>query len=207
MSKKPSPLLFLLLLAGCTHPQVNSTQLQVLTSPPNLTKVMKAQTVEIHNDWNGYSDITPILRHAKLRLEQQQLVGNAYIAVGGYGAGGIRQQQTTKVKIPAAVTTKFLTTLSKTPVKTGIYQPRIDHTDDYPSVKIKIKIDRQEIIFRSESQGVDRIPWQVTVKENNTTKNYISNSPLPAQALRILSPMIDRPGIDQIILRRRRHKK
>jgi hypothetical protein len=207
MSKKPSPLLLLLFLAGCTHPAGNSTQLQALTSPPNLIKVMQAQTVEIQNDWNGYSDITPILRHAKLRLEQQKLVGNAYIAVGGYGAGGIRQQQTTKVKIPATVTTKFLTALSKTPFKTGVYRPKIDHTDDYPSVKIKIKIDRQEIIFRSESQGTDRIPWKVTVKENNTTKEYISNSPLPAQALRMLSPMIDRPGIDQIILRRRRHKK
>lgn len=207
MTKNPSPLLVVLLLTGCTHPEVNSTQLRALTSPPKLIKVIKAQTVEIHNDWNGYSDITPILRHAKLRLEHQKLVGNAHIAVGGYGAGGIRQQQTTKVKIPAAVTTKFLTTLSKTPFKTGVYHPRIDQNDDYPSVEIKIKIDRQEIIFRSESQGVDRIPWQVTVKENNTTKDYISNSPLPAQALRMLSPMIDQPGIDQIILRRRRHKK
>jgi uncharacterized protein YcfL len=207
MSKKLSPLLLLLLLCvGCTHTEVNSKQSQALTSKPNLTTVLQAQTVEIQNDWNGYSDITPILRHSKLRLEQQKLVGNAYIAVGGYGAGGIHQQQTTKVKISAAVTTKFLATLSKTPLETGTYKPQIDRTDDYPSVKIQIKIDKQEITLRSESQGVDRIPWKVTVKENNTTKEYITNSPFPAQALRILSPTLDRPGIEQIIQRRRNRK-
>jgi uncharacterized protein YcfL len=209
MSKQLSPslLLLLLLCVGCTQTEVNSKQSQPLTSKPNLTKVIQAQAVEIQNDWNGYSDITPILRHSKLRLEQQQLVGNAYIAVGGYGAGGIHQQQTTKVKISAAVTTKFLTTLSKTPIKTGTYKPRIDRTDDYPAVKIQIKIDKREIILQSESQGVDRVPWKVTLKENSTAKEYITNSPLPAQALRILSPTLDRTGIEQIIQRRRHRKK
>jgi hypothetical protein len=178
-----------------------------LASQPNLAPVLQAQTVEIQNDWNGYSDITPILRHSKLRLEQQKLVGNAYIALGGYGAAGIRQQQTTRVTIPTAVTTKFLTTLSQTPIQTGVYKAKIDRTDDYPSVTIQIKLDRQTIILRSQSQGVDRVPWQVTVKENNTTQQYITNSPLPAQALRILSPTLDRPGIEQIIQRRRNRKK
>ena len=207
MFKKLSPSLLLLICVGCGNSQVDSKQSQRLTPRSNLAAVIQAQTVEIQNDWNGYSDITPIIRHAKLRLEHQKLVGNAYIAVGGYGAGGIRQQQTTKVKIPAAVTTKFLTTLSKTPFKIGVYQPKIAHADDYPAVKIKIKIDRQEIIFSSQSQGVDRIPWQVTIRENNTTRAYISNSPLPAQALWLLSPIIDRPGIDQIIVRRKRNQK
>jgi hypothetical protein len=184
MSKQLSPLLLLLLCVSCTHSEGKPTQSQPLASPPNLATVMQAQTVEIRNDWNGYSDITPILRHSKLRLEQQKLVGNAYIAVGGYGAAGIRQQKTTKVTIPVAVTTKFLKTLSKTPIQSGVYQPKLDLQDDYPSVKIQIKFDRQEIMLRSESQGVDRVPWQVTVKDNHTTKEYITNSPLPAQALR-----------------------
>lgn len=207
MSKQLSPLLVLLLCVSCTHSDGKPTQSQPLASQPNLATVMQAQTVEIRNDWNGYSDITPILRHSKLRLEQQKLVGNAYIAVGGYGAAGIRQQKTTKVTIPVAITTNFLKTLSKTPLQSGVYKPKLDRKDDYPSVRIQIKLDRQDITLRSESQGVDRIPWQVTVKENNTTKQYITNSPLPAQALRILSPTLDRPGIEQIIQRRRNKKK
>ena len=207
MSKQLSPWLFSLLCVSCTHSDGKPTQSQVLASQPNLATVMQAQTVEIRNDWNGYSDITPISRHAKLRLEQQKLVGNAYISLGGYGAAGIRQQKTIKVTIPVAITTNFLATLSKTPLQSGVYQPKLDRRDDYPSVRIQIKLDRREIILQSESQGVDRVPWKVSIKDNHTTKEYITNSPLPAQALRILSPTLDRPGIEQIIQRRRNRKK
>ena len=207
MFKKLSPLL-LLLCSSCTHSAVDkSTQVKVLTPPPNLGIVMRSQTVEIHNDWNGYSDITPVLRHYKLRLEHQQLSGNAYIAVGGYGITGIRQQRTTKVKIPAAVLTKFLNTLSKTPLKTGLYQPLINRPDNYPSIEIKVKSDRQQVIFSSRSQRVDRIPWQITIIENKVTKEYISNSTIPTQAFNILNSSLDRSGVDGIIYRRRNQKK
>ena len=201
--------LLLLLCSSCTQPTLDKpTQAKVLTSQPKLALGPQLQTVEIHNDWNGYSDITPVLRHYKLRLEHQQLLGNAYIAVGGYGAAGIHQQRTTKVKIPAAVVTKFLTILSKTPLETGIYHPRIDRPDNYPSIEIKVKSDRQQVIFSSRSQRVDRIPWKITVTENNTTKAYISNSVIPAQAFQILNASLDRSGVDRLIQRRlNQHKK
>jgi hypothetical protein len=165
--------------------------------------VMEADTVEIVNDWNGYSDITPILRRSKLRRERQELVGNAYIAVGGYGAAGIHQQQTTRVKIPAAVTAKFLATLAKTPLQVGIYKPKLDRTDDYPSIEIKVKIDGRQIIFSSQSQSIDYVPWKITINQKNTAIAYISNSALPAQALGVLNPYLSRQGIDQIIQRRK----
>ena len=202
MWKKLSFLL-LLLCGSCTHVQIErAAQSQPLAAPP-LKMVMRSQAVEIQNDWNGYSDITPILRHYKLRLEQKELVGNAHIAVGGYGAAGIHQQRTTKVKIPAAVTAKFLDTLAKTPIQVGIYKPQIERTDDYPSIKIQVKIDRQQVTFSSQSQSSNYIPWKVTVKQDNTTTEYISNSALPTQALQLLSPYLNSPGIDQIIQRRR----
>jgi hypothetical protein len=207
MSKKLSPLLLLLLCVSCGNSQADSKQSKILTPRSNLNAVMQAQMVEIHNDWNGYSDITPILRHYKLRLASKNLVGNAHIAVGGYGAGGIHQQRTTKVKIPAVVVTKFLTTLAKTPLQSGVYKPLITKTDDYPSIEIKIKIEKKQVTFSSKSQGVDRIPWKIAVTENNVTKEYITNSPIPAQAFRILNPSLDRSGVDQIIHRRRVKKK
>ena len=83
MFKKLPPLLLLLICTGCDSPQADSKQSQILIPRSNLNAVMQAQTVEIHNDWNGYSDITPILRHYKLRLVNKDLVGNAHIAVGG----------------------------------------------------------------------------------------------------------------------------
>jgi hypothetical protein len=207
MFKKLPPLL-LLLCVGCDSPQADSKQSQVLTPrSTNLTSLMQAQTIEIHNDWNGYSDITPILRHYKLRLVSKDLVGNAHIALGGYGAGGIHQQRTTKVKIPAIVTTKFLTTLAKTPLQTGSYKPLIARKDDYPSIEIQLKTDKKQVIFSSQSQGVDRVPWKITITENNTTTEYISNSPIPAQAFRLLNSSLDRSGVDRIIHRRRVKKK
>ena len=210
MSNKLSPLLLLLLCGGCSPTSVNTSTIQqpkLLASLPTLATVTQAATVEIKNDWNGYSDITPVLRHYKLKLDRQQLVGNAYIALGGYGAAGIRQQRTTKIEIPAPIVSKFLTTLSKTPLQAGIYKPSFLKKDDYPAIEIKIKVDKKQVTFSSKSQGVDRIPWKIAITENNATQEYISNSPIPAQAFRILNPSLDRSGVDRIIHQRRVKKK
>ncbi len=210
MSNKLSSLLLLLLCGGCSSISVNPNPVeppQVLAALPTLATIQQATTVEIRNDWNGYSDITPVLRHYKLKLDRQQLVGNAYIAVGGYGAAGIRQQHTTKIKIPAPIVSKFLATLSKTPLQAGTYRPVLAKKDDYPAIEIKIKSKKQQVTFSSKSQGVDQIPWQISITENNHTKEYLSNSSLPAQAFRILNPSLDQSGVDQIIHRRRVQKK
>jgi hypothetical protein len=208
MSNKLSPLLLAFLCSGCSQAPVSKVpQSKLLASLPTLATVKQAATVEIQNDWNGYSDITPVLRHYKLKLDQQQLVGNAYIAVGGYGAMGIRQQRTTKVKIPAPIVSKFLTLLSTTPLQTGAYKPKMIKNDDYPTIEIKIKVDQKQVTFSSKSQGVDRIPWQVMIAENNTKQEYISNSAIPAQAFRIINSTLDRSGVDHIIHRRRVKKK
>jgi hypothetical protein len=206
MCKKLS-LLLLLLCSSCTHSQIErAAQSQPLTPLPNLATVRQADKVEIQNDWNGYSDITPILRHYKLRLERQKLVGNAHIAVGGYGAAGIHQQQTTRVIIPAAASAKFLAILAKTPLQLGTYRPQIVRGDDYPSIKIQLQIDRQQVTFSSQSQAVGYVPWKITVTKNDRTIEYISNSALPAQALQSLDPYLNLSGIDRIIQRRREQK-
>lgn len=210
MSKKLS-LLLLLLCCSCTQPIVNKLnkpiQPKVSIAKPNLAVIMRSNTVEIHDDWHGYSDITPVIRHYKLRLEHQQLAGNAYIAVGGYGVTGIRQQRTNKVKIPATIVTKFLTTLAKTPLEVGGYQPLINRPDNYPSIEIKVKSPGQQAIFSSRSQRIDRTPWKITVIENKITKEYISNSTIPTQAFHILNSSLDRSGVDGIIYRRLHQKK
>jgi hypothetical protein len=206
--QKILPLFLLLLCSSCDRPPIETlAQIQSLKAMPSLTGVTQAELVEIHNDWNGYSDITPILRHYKLKIKHQELAGNAHIAVGGYGANGIHQQKTTKVKIPAAVTAKFLDVLSKTPLQGGEYKPNLQRTDDYPSIEIKITIKQQIIIFSSVSQSIDAVPWKVVFQQQNTSTEYISNSPLPAQALKVLLPYLDRSNIDQIIQRRRQKKK
>jgi hypothetical protein len=207
MSKKLYPLL-LILCSGCTHrtldPVVRSQPVAIV---PSLTPVKSARTIEIQNDWNGYSDITPIIRRYRLRLEGQKLVGNAHVAVGGYGASGIRQQKTTKAIIPAPAATKFLDTLSKTPLQSGTYEPVIQRADDYPQIEIQIKSDRQQVIFSSQSQRSDLLPWKVTVSQQGTSTQYISNSLLPTQAFQSLRPYLTGGDLDLIIQRRRMLKK
>jgi hypothetical protein len=207
MCKKLSPFLLLLLCSSCTQSRVEpAVPIQIQPPLPSLAIVTQGETVEIQNDWNGYSDITPILRHYKLRWQNKELVGNAHIAVGGYGAAGIHQQATTKVKIPAAIASQFLSTLAKTPLKSGRYKPLIKHTDDYPSVTIRVKVKQQLMIFSSQSQGVSRAPWKVSIQSSTTHTDCISNTDFPTQALKVLSPYLDNPGIDRIIQRRRNGK-
>ncbi len=207
MCKKLSLLLLLILCSSCDRsPIERAAQSQPLTPLPNLEIFRQADNVEIHNDWNGYSDITPVLRRYKLRLEKQKLVGNAHIAVGGYGAAGIHQQKTTKINIPAAASAKFLATLAKTPLQMGTYQPRIDRGDDYPSITIQLQVARDRVIFSSQSQTVDNVPWKVTITKNDRTVEYVSNSAVPAQALKSLDPYLNKSGIDLIIQRRRQKK-
>ncbi len=208
MCKKLPPFLLLLLLcSSCTQSRVEpAVPIQIQPPLPSLRMVTQGETVEIHNDWNGYSDITPILRHYKLRSQNRELVGNSHIAVGGYGAAGIRQQATTKVKIPAAISAQFLSTLAKTPLKSGKYQPLIKHPDDYPSVTIRVKVKQELVIFSSKSQGASRAPWKINIRSGKSNTEYISNTGFPAQALKLLSPYLDNPGIDRIIQRRRNGK-
>ncbi|WP_310488242.1 hypothetical protein [Chamaesiphon sp. VAR_69_metabat_338] len=207
MYKKLSFLLVLVLAGSCDRlPLESAAQSQPADTPPPLAAVRQAETVEIYNDWNGYSDITPILRHSKLRLDRQKLVGNSHIAVGGYGAAGIHQQKTTKVQIPTAVTAQFLATLAKTPLQVGTYQPRLDSSDNYPSIQIRVTIDRQQITFSSQSQADNYVPWKVTLQQHHRVTEYISNSAFPAQALKLLNPYLDRTGLEAIVQRRLRQK-
>lgn len=209
MSKKLSALLLFLLCSSCTKSVDPPARSQEEPQPPlpSLAMVAQGSTVEIHNDWNGYSDITPVLRHYKLRLQNRELVGKAHIAVGGYGGGGIRQQATTKVKIPAAVTAQFLAILSKTPIETGTYKPTITHRDDYPRIKIAINFNQQQVTFSSESQGTQNTPWKVIVRpidKQQPSKDYITSSNLPSIALKLVNPYLDKSGVDRIIGPRQR---
>ncbi len=190
-----------LLLTSCQIPAPLKKLVKPL--PPTITQppsLHTATTVQIKNDWNGYSDITPIVRHYKFQRQSDGLVGNGYFAVGGYGAHNIRQQYTKKIQIPAPITQQFLQKLSETKMHSASrYQPLRNRSDDYPAVTIQVTNPRYQITFFSSSQGKNHTPWQIKIKEST----YISNSAAPAVALAILKPYIDHPGLEQIINKHR----
>jgi hypothetical protein len=166
------------------------------------TSKLGVTSVEIKNDWNGYSDITPIVRHYKFLPQDEGLEGNGNFAVGGYGGYGIQQQYTKKIAIDPTLTQQFLQTLAATKItKSDRYNPRRDHNDDYPDITIRIKTPSREVTFASRSQGEQNIPWQVQIKTKGKVESFISNSPNPAEALDLLKEQIDHPGLEQAIRR------
>jgi hypothetical protein len=190
-----------LLLCGCQKPtalnKAANQQQHAITQPQQLHQ---ATLVQIKNDWNGYSDITPIVRHYKLKPQASGMAGNGHFAVGGYGAYHIHQQYTKRISIPDPITRQFFQKLSETKMQhSSKYQPVRSHSDDYPAVTIQVTTPQQEITFFSNSQGQHYIPWQIKTK--GTT--YISNSAAPAEALLLLQPYIDHPGLEQVISKRR----
>jgi hypothetical protein len=159
-----------------------------------------ATIIEIDNDWNGYSDITPIVRHYRFKLENTALTGDGHFAIGGYGGYNIHQQYSKKIVVPAALTQQFLDKLAEAPlVASRKYKPKFVRRDDFPRVVIKVKAPDREVVFTSRSQGENNAPWQVRIKKNKVTEYYVSNSPIPGLAMDLLKPQIDHPGLDAAI--------
>jgi hypothetical protein len=191
-----------LVLFGCKVPQVATNFNRPPEGKPSgpVGSLGNASVVEIENDWNGYSDITPIVRHYRFKVDDTGLAGEGHFAIGGYGGYNIRQQYSKKILIPAPLTQQFLTKLAEAPlVTTRKYKPRFVRRDDFPRVTIRIKAPDREVVFFSRSQGEQNAPWQVRVKKNKVIEYYVSDSPIPGLAMDLLRPQIDHPGLDAAI--------
>jgi hypothetical protein len=206
-SSMPKNLVILLLpflLWGCNLSGV-AVKMNNNNRPPEgksgpVGSLSNATTVEIENDWNGYSDITPIVRHYRFNLENTALTGDGHFAIGGYGGYNIHQQYSKKIVVPAPLTQQFLDKLAEAPlVVSKKYKPKFVRRDDFPRVVIKVKAPDREVVFTSRSQGENNAPWQVRVKKNKLTEYYVSNSPIPGLAMDILQPQIDHPGLEEAI--------
>jgi hypothetical protein len=161
--------------------------------------------VEIDNDWNGYSDITPIKRHYKLWNQKQQLVGQGTFAAGGHGGYGIRQQYQKKITIPAPLAQKFWQTLLLTKVVAREqYQPQLSRREDYPDITIRLQLADRSVVFHSRSQGQYHTPWQVRIKTGDRQSLFVAQGGQPAQALQLLQAQLQHPGLEQAILKQRR---
>jgi hypothetical protein len=198
-----------LLLSGCNLSGV-AVKMKNNNHPPEgqpsgaVGSLSNATTVEIDNDWNGYSDITPIVRHYRFKLENTALAGNGHFAIGGYGGYNIHQQYSKKIVVPADLTRQFLDKLATAPlVVSRKYKPKMVRRDDFPRVVIRVKTPDREVVFSSRSQGEKNAPWQVRVKKNKVTEYYVSDSPAPGLAMDLLKPQIDHPGLEGAISKAR----
>jgi hypothetical protein len=195
-----------LLLFGCKLPEVAANFNRPVEGKQSglVGSLSNASVVEIENDWNGYSDITPIVRHYRLKMENAGLAGDGHFAVGGYGGYNIHQQYSKKIVIPTALSQQFLSKLAEAPLVTSQkYKPKFLRRDDFPRIMIRVKAPDREVVFFSRSQGEKNAPWQVRVKKNKVTEYYVSDSQIPGLAMDMLKAQIDHPGLDAAINKNR----
>jgi Ankyrin repeats (3 copies)/Ankyrin repeat len=127
-----------------------------------LGRMRTADQVELVESWGGLTrgaDTEPSEKHHILRRE------------GGRSKQG--------VPVLSATLDGFLALLAEAPVVEGPYRPRLDHTDDYPHFSITIGTGGDPIVFFSDSQGADRVPWAVQIEG----VRYVVPSDAPARAL------------------------
>ncbi|HEY0070985.1 MAG TPA: hypothetical protein VGE04_13545 [Chloroflexia bacterium] len=191
---------------GTSGPAANSTptSVQPTQQPTGTTqanpdawppKLADATTILIQDDWSGLSPVAPLQALYSLERGADGFSGRADFSAGGYRADPITATET--IAIPADVAQKFLEMLADPalPMKEGTYEPRIDHTDDYPSLGILVELPGgEQVAFGSGSQGEGHVPWGLTYKG----KTYIVDSALPSEALDTLRPYLKEEVLERL---------
>ncbi len=176
--------LALILIAGCTIIPVGESAQSDL--PLLLFNSTQVSAIVIEDDWVGYSPVAPIEAHFRLQKSNDGFDGEAFFSVGGFSTSTLTD--TVSIHIPQVEALQFLDSLAQTPVKKSIYRPAISHTDDYPAITITLKLPDDLVVFHTESQGAEHIPWQVTVQGNS----YVIYTADVAHALNALDPFLAR---------------
>lgn len=183
-------------VAGCGAGAVTPTPLEPTNTPSDPTawppKLTEATTIGLQNDWAGFAPDAPLEAHYTLERGADGFSGEGNFSMGGYSGDPVTAWEA--ITVPADVAQKFLQVLEdpNLPMKEGPYEPRIDHTDDYPSVGIQIGLPGgEQVSFYSGSQGVDYVPWGLSYKG----KTYTVDSALPAKAMYTLGPYLKREEV------------
>ena len=151
----------------------------------------QAHSIRIQDNYEGFSPISPVKAHYILKRSQnqKQFTGKASFDVGGRSFPESRRREASvDLTIPFEAVQTFLRMLDSSPLKEGNYVPPINQGDDYPSFSIKIELELKTgtVVFFTQSQGDDHVPWGVVFKR----KEYVINSDIPTKALDQLKPYL-----------------
>jgi tetratricopeptide (TPR) repeat protein len=153
---------------------------------PELHTLTQARTIRVRNGWGGYGPSQS--SEYDLQRDAEAFRGTARFREneGSDEEKGVDES----LSIPLDIVLASLQMLAESRLEDRRYVPHFEHTDDYPSMAIEITLPGGTVRFFSESQGVDMIPWSVTVAE----KTYVIPTDAPARALERLSPYLGRKG-------------
>lgn len=122
----------------------------------------ETRAIVVVDAWRGYSAITPTRAVYRLvRAEDGSFTGTVRIRVG---AGRVRRDASFAVQLSRAAADSLLQVLSEAPVQAGRYRPAIAHTDDYPSITVRLTVGGSAVRFHTRSQGAAHVPWQVIAR-------------------------------------------
>jgi len=152
--------------------------------------LLEADGIQIKDDWAGFGWIEA---HYSLQRHQQGFKGTAHWRANLRGR--IPEAANEDVEIPLDVAQSFLKTLARTSLREGKYKPKIDHTDDYPSISIEFEVKEEIVKIFTESQGEGNIPWGVTIRG----KTFVVGSDIPARALKELEPYLKRTVLQKLL--------
>ncbi|HEY7513531.1 MAG TPA: ankyrin repeat domain-containing protein, partial [Vicinamibacteria bacterium] len=123
-------------------------------------RIRAADDIEIEDSWGGLGPA----RHDQWRLKR-----------GPSGWSGDKN-------VSSQIVNEFFDLLAEAPLTRGTApDSRILHTDDYPSLAIRLGGEQQAIEFSSESQGEGHVPWKLVT--GNETLTVPSDHPERALAL------------------------
>lgn len=160
------------------------------TLPLPLFDSKKVSGVKITEIWWGLSPDAPIESQITLTLSADSALGHVF-----YSKGSDKPVSTTlPITVPMSVMAGALSQWSQTPVEAGPYRPFINHTDDYPYVRIELTLPDGNVVFETRSQGQDNLPWKVMVNG----AEYVSFSDLPSSAMKLLNPFLARDALQKL---------
>jgi hypothetical protein len=139
------PVLFVGLLCLQTIPTAGS---QTTTLPdlfPALADLPQTTTLAIELDWQGLSPLSPIEANYLLELHNDRFMGKATFKVAT--ATAVRD-----VVVPRDLVRAFLVAATRVELIEKSYQPRITHTDDYPSSAVVVNTRRGDLTIETRSQ-------------------------------------------------------
>ena len=131
---------------------------------PELADLSDAKVVVVGIRWLGLSTLSPMIADYLLDLHEDQFAGQGQFKVDDAPA------VSRPITVPGDVMRAFLAVASKVRMVEGEYKPRIDHTDDYPSLEFDVATKQGLLRIGTSSQlkyaesgtYLDRTPWSIS---------------------------------------------
>jgi hypothetical protein len=131
---------------------------------PGLADLSDTKIVVVGTQWFGLSNLSPMIANYRLELHDDQFSGQGQFKVADAPA------VSRPITVPRDVMRAFLAVASKVRMVEGEYKPRIDHTDDYPSLQFDVETKQGLLRIGTHSQlkyaesgtYLDRTPWSIS---------------------------------------------